>query len=358
MKSSRQRAVGRGESIVCIPGLQTALCRLKATICAIALFLLIIGCFARILHPVERDGRWAILIVGSSGDPDLLQLYLKEISDLRGVLENYLGFPRDQIVILSEDPAKAPEIIQHTATLGDLRAVCRNLAGRTHPDDMLFVFVEGHGSYDGQTYKLNLPGPDAAGEELASMLYSIPARQFVIVNATSCSGGSIAAFSRKGTVLISATKSGMEKNRTHMGRYFVDALQENAADSDKNGRISMMEAFTFAKQKVEGYYTSEGSMLTEHPVLDDTGDGKGQVSPSPENGEGLVARTVFLDKGVSTVAGILSPEQRDMEREARELENQIQALKYAKSKMPEAEYEKQLEVLLLRLAKINAKLPK
>jgi hypothetical protein len=358
MKSSRQRGVGRRESIECMPGLQTAFRRPKATICAITVFLLIIACFARVLHPVERDGRWAILIVGSSGDPDLQQLYLKEISDLRGVLENSLGFPLEQIVVLSEAQTKAPGIIQYTSTRGDLQAVCRNLAGRTHPDDMIFVFIEGHGSFDGQTYKLNLPGPDATGEELASMLYSIPARQFVIVNATSCSGGSIAALSRKGTVLISATKSGMEKNGTHLGRYFVDALQENAADSDKNGRVSMMEAFSFAKQKVEGYYTSEGSMLTEHPVLDDTGGGEGQVSPSPDNGEGLVARTVFLDKGVSTVAGVLTPEQQGLERDARELENQIEALKYAKSKMPEAEYEKQLEVLLLRLAKINAKLPR
>jgi len=310
------------------------------------------------LSAAERDGRWAILVAGSSGDTDLQNAYLKELVDLRAVLENSMRFPRDQITVLFDEPAKAPGTIQGKSTRDDLRAIVHNLAGRTHPEDTVFIFLEGHGSYDGQTYKFNLPGPDLTDVELASLFYSIPGHQFVIVNATSCSGGSIPALSRKGTVLISATKSGMEKNGTHLGRYFVDALQNNAADSDKDGRISMMEAFTLAKKKVEVYYTSEGSMETEHPVLDDMGDGKGHASPAPDNGVGLIARATFLDRGFSATSSTLTPEQQKLEREAREIEHQIEALKYEKSKMPEAEYEKQLELLLLRLAKINAKLPK
>jgi hypothetical protein len=301
----------------------------------------------------ERDGRWAILISGASGDPELRQIYLKEMADLHSILTDSLGFSRNQISVLSEDSSKNPGMI-------DLKSICRDLAARVQNNDLVFVFIEGHGDYDGKAYKLNLKGnPDPTGEDLASMLYSIPARRFVIVNATNCSGGSIPALSKKGTIIITATKSGMEKNLTHAAQYFIDAFKKNAADSDKNGRVSIMEAFSYTKKKVEEFYQSEDHLPTEHTVLDDNGDGKAQDQPSSENGEGLIARTTFLDAGapVPNRAG-LTPEQQKLLAEAQSIETQIEVLKYAKSGMPEADYEKNLEELLVKLAQINAKLPK
>jgi hypothetical protein len=307
----------------------------------------------------ERDGRWAILIAGASGDPDLKAAYLKELKDLRSILEGPMGFPKNQILVLSEEPSKDPGMIEHKSTREALQTVCRDLAARVKKEDLVFVFIEGHGDYDGKVYKLNLVGnPDPPAEELASMLYSIPAQRFVIVNATNCSGGSIPALSRKGTVLVASTKSGMEKNQANLGPYFIDAFKNNAADSDKNGRVSIMEAFSYASRSVEDYYKNEGSIQTEHPVLDDNGDGQAQNNPSPENGEGLIARTAFLDRGISAAAlSNLTPEQQKLASEARDLEAQINALKYAKKEMSESDYETKLEALLLRLAQINAKLP-
>jgi hypothetical protein len=121
----------------------------------------------------------------------------------------------------------------------------------------------------------------------------------------------------------------------------------------------MFEAFVYTRQKVEEYYRDEASMQTEHAVMDDNGDGQAQPQPSPENGEGLLARTVFLDSGSSVAASAnLTPEQKELAREAQDIESRIEALKYAKAEMPEADYEKKLEDLLLKLAQINAKLPK
>ena len=310
-------------------------------------------------HGAERDGRWAILIAGSSGDPDLQSMYLKEFKDLRSALEGPLGFLQNQIVVLFDDPSKDTALIQRKSTREDLRAVCRDFAGRVNKDDLVFVFIEGHGNYDGKVYKLNLVGPDPTAEELAAMLYSIPAQRYIVVNATNCSGGSIAALSKPGKVVITSTKSGMETNQPHFGPYFVEAFKDNAADSDKNGRVSMIEAFSYAKGKIEEFYKNEGLMQTEHPVLDDNGDGQGQGDPTPENGEGLFARRTFLDSGIpGNARSNLMQEQQKLAREASEIEMQIEALKYVKKEMAEAEYEKQLEALLLRLAQINAKLPK
>jgi hypothetical protein len=306
----------------------------------------------------EREDRWAILMVGSSGDADLQKAYLKEITDLHGVLTETLELPKDRIVVLFDDPSKNPDLIQYKATLENLQTVVRNLAGRVNKEDRVFVFIEGHGSFDGKIYKLNLVGPDPTAEDLAAALYSIPARYFVVVNATNCSGGSLQALSQEGRIIIVATKSGMEKNQTHMGKFFIDAFKNNAADSDKNGRVSIIEAFDFVSRKVEDYYSSEGNLQTEHPVLDDNGDAQAQSKPSPENGDGLLARTTFLTAGVQPGSRkSLTPEQEILAHNAREIEEQIETLKYAKGKLPQAEYEKRLEDLLLKLARINAKLP-
>jgi hypothetical protein len=306
---------------------------------------------------LQRDGRWAILLAGVSGDPVLQETYLQEIRDLHSILVGPLGFSKEQVVVLFDDPEVDPDLVQHKSTRKGLKEACLSLAKLAGKDDLVFVFIEGHGSYDGKAYKLNLVGPDPTAWELAAVLYSIPAERFVVVNSTNCSGGSLEALSQKGKIVITATKSGMEKNLTHMGRYFVEAFKQNAADSDKNGRVSIMEAFSYTSRKVEEYYTNQNNLQTEHSVLDDNGDAHGQSTLTPESGEGLLARTTFLDPGAQVESlESLTPEQQKLTLEARELERQIEALKYSKEEMAPADYEKKLEALLLRLAQINAEL--
>ncbi len=310
-----------------------------------------------IAHPAERDGRWAILVAGISGDQELQAEYLNQLKELRGILLESLHFPKDQVTVLFDDPSKDPSSVQAESSWKQLEAVCREYAGRARREDVLFVFLLGHGSYDGIFYKMNLVGPDPPVRELAAALYAIPSQTYIIVNNTTAGGAAIAALSGKGKIIISATKSGNEKNRTHFGGYFIEALKDNNADVDKNGRVTLLEAFQYASKKVEAYYTKEGSLQTEHPVLEDNGDGQPHPDPGPENGDGFLARTTSLNPAESllTRAG-QDPERARLALEARELEKKIEALKYAKSDMPEADYEKQLEELLLKLAVVNAKL--
>jgi hypothetical protein len=311
-----------------------------------------------ILSGAEPDGRYAILLAGASGDPDYQKMYLEEIQKLYSILTDSLGFPRDHVAVLFDDPEKDPGLIGYPSTRKGLEQACLDLSQRVKNSDLVFVFIDGHGSFDGKTYKLNLVGnPDPTAWELAETLYSIPAGRFVVVNATSCSGGSLPALSGDGKVVITATKSGQEGNQTHMGGFFVDSLENNAADANKDDRVSLLEAFSYTNLKVEDYYKNEGNIKTEHAVLDDNGDAQGQSDPSPENKEGLLARTTFLDRGVRPeVLAAGTAEQQKLALQVRELEKQIEALKYRKDEMPQADYEKQLEELLLELARTNAKL--
>jgi hypothetical protein len=305
------------------------------------------------------DGRWAILMAGVSGDPGLQMEYLKELRDLRTILEGSFHFPKDRVFVLFDDASKDRELIQHQSTRADLATVCRNIAGRAAKEDLVFVFIAGHGSSDANGYKFNMVGPDPTAKELASILYSIHSQHFVVVNTTTCSGSSLQALSGKGRVVITSTRTGSEKNLTHMGGFFVEALREGNADTDKNGRVSLLEAFNYAAKKVEQFYSSEGNIQTEHSMLDDDGDGSGHPVPGPENGDGLLARTTYLDSGSAAMAkGGADPERQKLALEAQSLEQQIETLKFAKAGMPQADYEQKLEQLLIKLAQVNARLRK
>src|SRR5204863_3269547 len=127
-----------------------------------------------------------------------------------------------------------------------VREVLTRAATELQPDDAFALFLIGHGTFDGADYKLNLPGPDMTASELASLLNRIPARRQLLVNMTSASGASLAVLAKKNRIVITATKSGNEKNATVFARYWVDSLRDPAADSDKNGAISALEAYRYA----------------------------------------------------------------------------------------------------------------
>ena len=59
---------------------------------------------------------------------------------------------------------------------------------------------------------------------------------------TSSSGGCIEVLRKPNRVLITATKTGSEKNATVFARYWAEALRDPAADSDKNETVSAQNA--------------------------------------------------------------------------------------------------------------------
>src|SRR5581483_3514969 len=169
-------------------------------------------------------------------------------------------------------------------TRDQIRARFAEIDKQAKPADALVLMLIGHGSFDGTDYKFNIPGPDITGAELASLLDRIPATRQLVVNMTSSSGGSMSFLQRKSRIVITATKTGTEKNATVFARYWAEALREPAADADKNESVSALEAFHYAQQKTNEFFDSQKRLATEHSVLEDTGKGEGERNPSPENG--------------------------------------------------------------------------
>ena len=271
--------------------------------------------------------------------------------------QRFTGWASDLTKLLKAEPgAKVDTLSGKDATKANIEAKLRALAS-TKADDSFVLVLIGHGTYDDLDYKFNIPGADISASELATLLDKIPARQ-VVVNATSSSGGSLAALQKPKRVVITATKAGTEKNATVFARFFIESLRDPAADTDKNQAISVLEAFRYAEEKTAKYFETQKRLATEHAVIEDLGKGEGVKAPSAENGEGLIAgRQVLLHLG--SVASIVNdPEKQKLLKRKDELETQIDELKYRKAATPQAEYQQQMRLLLLNLAQVQEELDK
>jgi hypothetical protein len=286
------------------------------------------------------------------------ETYYLTIAGLGGEQEyeqRFSGWAKDIDKILRATPdAKVTTLYGADATKAKATAALRDLASKAKKDDAVVLMIIGHGTFDGSDYKMNLPGPDMSAVELATLLDRIPARQLV-VNMTSASGGSFAALQRENRAVITATKSGTEKNATIFARYWVEALRDPAADTDKSESVSALEAFRYAEQKTAKFYETNNRLATEHPVLEDTGKGEPTKNPSPQNGQGLLAARISLLQLGSTGSSTGDPE---LLKRKQDLEEKIDNLKYQKAAMPVADYRKQLADLLTQLAKVQAELDK
>ena len=285
-----------------------------------------------------------LTISGLGGEPDYVQRFKGVADDIDSTLKKAGG--------------EANVITLVAPTREQIRARFSEIDRQAKPTDALVLMLIGHGSYDGTEYKFEIPGPDLSGGELASLLDHVPATRQLVVNMTSSSGGSIEFLRKPNRVLITATKSGTEKNATVFARYWAEALRDPAADADKNENISALEAFHFAQQKTDNFFESQKRLATEHAVLEDTGKGEGERNPSTENGEGRVASTFTVVRLGANAAAAKDPAKRALLDQKENLEQSIDKLKYNKAAMPEAQYRQQLTQLLLELAKVQEAIDK
>ena len=272
--------------------------------------------------------------------------------------QRFTGWAKELEMILRGEPsAKIETLMGPQATRANIQARLADFAKQAKADDNIVVFLIGHGGFDESDYKFNVPGPDVSAAELAGWLDKIPAHQ-LIVNMTSCSGGSIGTLQKAKRVVITATKSGTERNATVFARFWIEALRDPAADADKNEIITALEAFRYAEAKTAKYYEESKRLATEHPLLEDAGTGDGVKNPSAENGEGLTAgRFAVLHTG-SAVALAKDPEKQKLLKAKEDIEQKIDDLKYRKASMSVEDYRQQLGKLLVDLAKTQEELDK
>lgn len=290
-----------------------------------------------------RASTYYVTVAGLGGEPDYEQRFAAAARDLDKVFK--AGGAGAHVVTLSGPQATAARLKQAMA----------EIAKTAVPTDDLVLTLIGHGSFDGAEYRFNMVGPDLTAAELAGLCDRISARRQLVVDTTSASGGAVAAFQRPGRAVISATKSGTEKNATVFARYWVEALQDSAADTDKSDSVSAMEAYTYASKKTAAFYDSQKRIATEHAVFSDAG--RGEPVRDAGNGQGaLMATFTVLRLGNQQAAN--DPARRDLLAKKEALEQKIDVLKYGKAAMDPAVYKRQLTSTLVELATVQEELDK
>jgi hypothetical protein len=299
-----------------------------------------------LLSASGRGATFYVTIAGLGGEPDYEQRFTANATDLDKVFKTATG-------------AHVYTLTGKQSTKANFTEVLGGVARDAKPEDDFVLTLIGHGTFDGVEYKFNLVGPDVSATELAGLCDKIPAKRQLVIDTTSASGGAVTALQRPGRAIIVATKSGTEKNATVFARYWVEALQDPLADTDKSDSISAMEAFAYADRKTAEFYTSQKRLATEHPEFEDTGRGDALRSLTAATGrEGALMATFTVVRIGAAQAAMNDPAKRDLMAKKEDLEQKIDALKYEKAALEPGEYKKELTAELLELARVQAELDK
>jgi len=305
-----------------------------------ALLLVLTSLLAAQIHAAT----YYVVVAGLGGEPDYEQRFTAAANDLDKAFK--AQGPASHVYTLSGA----------NATAAHMRETMANIAHEAKSDDDFVLILIGHGSFDGVEYKFNLVGPDLSAGELAALCDHIAAKRELVVDTTSASGGAISAIQHPGRAIITATKSGTEKNATVFARYWVEALQDPAADTDKSDSVSAMEAFNYAAKKTADFYDSQKRLATEHPVFSDSGKGD-PVRVSGQGQGAMLSSFTLLRIGESQQAAN-NPAKRALLEQKDQLEQKIDTLKYQKAAMDPADYKKQLTEALVKLASVQQELDK
>jgi hypothetical protein len=308
--------------------------------------LISLGILAALAVPrvAQADGaRFAVIIQGASGDPEYAALHRSWVDALSALMQKRLGLDASHVIVLAEQP-KAGEL---KGTAEDVRATFAKLAKDAKPDDLVFVMMIGHGGADG---KFNLVGPDLTVDEWKALLAPIAARM-VIVNSTGSSFAFLAGLAAKNRIVITATNSLAQKYDTVFADAFIKAMTATDADADKNGRISVLEAFNYASRLVAQHYEQTGHLSTEHAVYDDLGDGKPHDATSTTGEAGVIAGLTYLD--VIAAPSSSDPEMQKLLTRQQALIEQVDALRRQRPSMSAEDFDREFEKLIVDLATVS-----
>lgn len=279
------------------------------------------------MSPAHAELR-VFVVAGLGGEPEYEQRFAHQAEAIAQAAKR-AGAPNENVVLLTGDKARRDS----------LQRELKSFVAKAQKDDQILIELIGHGSYDGEDYRFNVPGPDITGQEIAALLDNLPATQQLIVNATSSSGAVAETWKRPNRILITATKSGGERNATRFAQYWVEALSSSEADRDKNETVTAEEAYDFAARKVADTFKTDAALATEHSRLE-----------GPAAARFIVAR---LGNSVNLPSDAALA---DLMKQQSAFDQRIDALKARKASLAPDEYYTELEKVLIEVAQLDRRI--
>lgn len=298
-----------------------------------------------LVSPAAAAGRYALIVSGAHGEPLYADQYTQWRQTTVTALLEKLAFDDTKVLTLYEGGDAS-----HAATAAGVRRSIETIRARMQRDDLLFILLIGHGSFDGTEAKFNLVGPDLSSTEWGALLKPLPG-QVLVVNTTAASFPFLEHLAGPRRVVITATDSVAQKFDTVFPEYFIRALTDANADLDKNGRVSMWEAFAAGSIGVRRHFTQRGQLATERALLDDNGDGVGRESGG-DGTDGSAAARLYLDPDVPGAAPTDEALLLLLQKRAA-LQIDADELKLRRPLMTPDEYQKEFERIMLALATVS-----
>jgi hypothetical protein len=303
-------------------------------------------CLALAAAPSVAADRYAVVLTGASGGDDYANKYDTWRVSFVSTLRDKFGFDQTHLFVLADHESVGVLL----ATRANVQRVLGDLRQRLVKDDLLFVLLIGHGtSVNGEDAKFNLVGPDLSASEWSDLIKPI-AGHLVFVDTSGASSPFVQKLAGRGRVVLTATDSAAQQFETVFPGFFIKAFDDPAADLDKNGRVSLWEAFSYASAGVRQWFDQHGQLPTERPLLDDDGDGVGREAQNPGT-DGALARSTYLDADAAGDPG--GAALTTLQTAKADLERQIEELKGRKASMAPDQYAAELERLLVDLARVS-----
>ncbi len=297
---------------------------------------------------LSAQDRYALVVSGASGGAAFHEKHAQWRTALVTALRSSPRFDEDHLIVLAETPG--PGVGR--ASRAGVRQALDRLAGRMGDDAVLYVVLIGHGSFDGVDAKFNLVGPDLEAREWDRWLRELPGR-LVFVNTSSSSFPFLRRLSGPRRIIVTATESAAQRYDTVFPEFFIGSLTDDAADGDKDGRVSVIEAFEFASFGVRQWYRQRGRLATERPLIDDDGDGVGREAGQP-GPDGPAAARLHVGAGPGDVLPLSTdPAVASLMARRAALEETVHELRAVRSRMSPASYLEELERTLIELARVS-----
>ena len=288
--------------------------------------------------------RFALVVSGATGGQEYAAQYLAWTDSLKRIFVERFKVDPAQVFVLSEgdNPATA-------STADNVRKHVGQVQQRMTRDDLFVVVLIGHGTFDGVDAKFNLVGADLESAHWAELVGGLPG-QVVVVNTTAGSFPFLERLKGERRIVVAATDSLAQRFDTVFPQYFIDAFTDEQTDIDKNGRISIWEAFAAATNGVRRFYQNRGQLATERSLLDDNGDGVGREAAASGD-DGSVASRTYLDQPAAGAAPTDEVLLQLLQKRA-SLEAELEELRIRRTFIPQPEYQKEFERIMIELARV------
>jgi len=286
--------------------------------------------------PCSLQSQTQLLIIsGVGGDPQYVQSFASLSTSLAQAAHDRGGVPDSAIAWYGEAAAAKSKWYRGASTKENVERAIAALAQHKTVNEQVVIVLIGHGSGEGADTRISLPGPDITAAQFSSLVTQLTPRPVAFVNLTSASGDMLPVLMAKNRVVLTATRSAFERNESHFARFFVDAFAKDGADTDKDGRVSLLEAYTYAQAEVKRFYEVDGRLATEHSQIADN--------------DQLARRFFLVGRGSARASD--DPKLASLYADRFSLDEKIQELKKKKATMTADAYDDALEQLLLELAR-------